>query len=55
MTLLAIGTGGVIIISIIFFLVVILMLVGLLLYARKKLTPQGKVKIHHKRGYGTGC
>ncbi len=45
MTLLAIGTGGVIIISIIFFLVVILMLVGLLLYARKKLTPQGKVKI----------
>lgn len=45
MTLLAIGTGGVILISIIFFLVVILMLVGLLLYARKKLAPQGKVKI----------
>ncbi|HMM11261.1 MAG TPA: NADH:ubiquinone reductase (Na(+)-transporting) subunit F [Bacteroidales bacterium] len=45
MTLLVTGTGTVIIVSIIFFLTVILLLVGLLLYARKKLTPQGKVKI----------
>jgi Na+-transporting NADH:ubiquinone oxidoreductase subunit F len=45
MTLLVTGTGGVVVISIVFFLFVILLLVGLLLYARKKLTPQGKVKI----------
>ncbi|MBK9290132.1 MAG: NADH:ubiquinone reductase (Na(+)-transporting) subunit F [Bacteroidetes bacterium] len=45
MTLLVTGTGTVIIVSIVFFLTVILLLVGLLLYARKKLTPQGKVKI----------
>jgi len=45
MTLLVTGTGGVVAISIVFFLFVILLLVGLLLYARKKLTPQGKVKI----------
>jgi Na+-transporting NADH:ubiquinone oxidoreductase subunit F len=45
MTLLATGTGTVILISIIFFLVVIILLVGLLLFARKKLMPQGKVKI----------
>lgn len=45
MTLLATGTGTVILISVIFFLVVIILLVGLLLFARKKLTPQGKVKI----------
>ena len=45
MTLLATGTGTVIVISIIFFLVVIILLVGLLLFARKKLMPQGKVKI----------
>ncbi|MBZ0242099.1 MAG: NADH:ubiquinone reductase (Na(+)-transporting) subunit F, partial [Bacteroidales bacterium] len=45
MTLLATGTGTVILISIIFFLIVIILLVGLLLFARKKLMPQGKVKI----------
>lgn len=45
MTLLLTGTGTVILISIVFFLTVIMLLVGLLLYARKKLTPQGKVKI----------
>lgn len=45
MTLLVTGTGTVVIVSIVFFLTVILLLVGLLLYARKKLTPQGKVKI----------
>jgi Na+-transporting NADH:ubiquinone oxidoreductase subunit F len=45
MTLILTGTGTVIIISIVFFLTVIMLLVGLLLYARKKLTPQGKVKI----------
>jgi len=45
MTLLATGTETVIVISIIFFLVVIILLVGLLLFARKKLMPQGKVKI----------
>jgi Na+-transporting NADH:ubiquinone oxidoreductase subunit F len=45
MTLLVTGTGTVVVVSIIFFLTVILLLVGLLLFARKKLTPQGKVKI----------
>lgn len=39
------GIGGVIGISIAIFLFIILSLVGLLLFARKKLTPQGKVKI----------
>lgn len=45
MTILATGTGTIILISIAFFLVVIMVLVGVLLYARKKLLPQGKVKI----------
>lgn len=45
MTLLITGMGTVVLISIVFFLTVILLLVGLLLYVRKKLTPQGKVKI----------
>ncbi len=43
--ILATGIGGVIGISIAIFLLIILTLVGLLLYARKKLTPQGKVNI----------
>lgn len=43
--ILATGIGGVIGISIAIFLIIILTLVGLLLYVRKKLTPQGKVKI----------
>jgi Na+-transporting NADH:ubiquinone oxidoreductase subunit F len=42
---LAISTGGVIGISIVIFFIIIFALVGLLLYARKKLTPQGKVKL----------
>lgn len=42
---LVIGVGTVIIASIIVFLLVLLLLVGLLLFARKKLTPQGKVNI----------
>lgn len=45
MTLLVTGTGTVILVSVIFFLTVILLLVGVLLFARKKLTPQGRVKI----------
>jgi Na+-transporting NADH:ubiquinone oxidoreductase subunit F len=45
MTILNIGTGATILIGIGVFLFVILLLVALLLYARKKLTPQGKVKI----------
>jgi Na+-transporting NADH:ubiquinone oxidoreductase subunit F len=45
MTILATGTGTIILVSIAFFLIVILLLVSLLLYARKKLLPQGKVKI----------
>ncbi len=45
MTLLATGTGTVVLISIVFFLVMILLLVGILLYAKMKLSPQGKVKI----------
>ncbi|MDZ7741316.1 MAG: NADH:ubiquinone reductase (Na(+)-transporting) subunit F [Bacteroidota bacterium] len=42
---LMISTGGVILASIVVFLLIILMLVAGLLFARKKLTPQGKVKI----------
>lgn len=45
MTILATGTGTIILVSIVFFLIVILLLVSLLLYARKKLLPQGKVKL----------
>ena len=45
MTLLQIGIGTVIIASIVIFLVVTLLLVSILLFARKKLMPQGKVKI----------
>lgn len=43
--LLSIGIGTIVISSIIVFLSVILILVMLLLYAKKKLTPQGDVKI----------
>jgi len=43
--ILATGIGGVIGISIAIFLLIILSLVAILLFARKKLTPQGKVKI----------
>ncbi len=45
MTLLEIGIGIIVLASIIIFLVVIILLVGILLYARKKLTPQGEVSI----------
>ncbi|HPE34791.1 MAG TPA: NADH:ubiquinone reductase (Na(+)-transporting) subunit F [Bacteroidales bacterium] len=37
--------GGIISISVIIFFIIIILLVSLLLYARKKLMPQGKVKI----------
>ena len=43
--LLQISAGSVIISGTVAFLVVILLLVGILLFARKKLTPQGKVNI----------
>jgi Na+-transporting NADH:ubiquinone oxidoreductase subunit F len=43
--LLVIGLGTVVVSSIVVFLSIILMLVILLLYAKKKLTPQGDVKI----------
>ncbi len=46
MTLLQIGIGTVILVSIVIFLVVTLLLVSILLYARKKLMPQGKVMIN---------
>jgi len=46
MTLLQIGIGTVILASIVIFLVVTLLLVSILLYARKKLMPQGKVMIN---------
>jgi Na+-transporting NADH:ubiquinone oxidoreductase subunit F len=45
MMILNIGEGVTILISIAVFLFVILLLVSILLYARRKLTPQGKVKI----------
>jgi len=43
--LLQIGIGVTVISSVVVFLAVLLFLVGILLYARKKLTPQGKVKL----------
>ncbi len=43
--ILSIGIGIIILISIIVFLAIILLLVTILLYARKKLMPQGKVKL----------
>jgi len=46
MTLLQIGIGTVVLTSIVIFLVVTLLLVSILLFARKKLMPQGKVKIN---------
>ncbi len=45
MTLLQVGIGVVIGVSIAIFLLVTLLLVWLLLFARKKLMPQGKVTI----------
>jgi len=45
MTLLLMGIGSIILTSVVVFLVVIMLLVGLLLYARKKLMPQGEVKL----------
>ncbi len=42
---LATSIGGIISISVIIFFIIIILLVSLLLYARKKLMPQGKVKI----------
>lgn len=41
----ATGIGGIIGVSVVIFFLIILLLVAVLLYARKKLTPQGKVKI----------
>ena len=38
--------GKIVIISIAVFLIIVLLLVAILLYARKKLVPQGKVKIN---------
>ncbi len=43
--ILATGIGGVIGISIAIFLIIIILLVAILLYARTKLMPQGKVKL----------
>lgn len=45
MILLDTGLTGVVGVSILAFLVIIMLLVGILIFARKKLTPQGKVKI----------
>lgn len=38
--------GKIVIISVLVFLVIVLLLVSVLLYARKKLVPQGDVKIN---------
>ncbi|MCK5776402.1 MAG: 2Fe-2S iron-sulfur cluster binding domain-containing protein, partial [Bacteroidales bacterium] len=43
--ILSIGLGTIVITGIVVFLSVILLLVSILLYAKKKLTPQGDVKI----------
>ncbi len=45
MSLLTVGTATVIITGVAVFLIIILLLVAILLYARKKLMPQGKVKV----------
>ncbi len=45
MSLLTVGTTTVIIVGVVVFLIIILLLVAILLFARKKLMPQGKVKI----------
>ncbi len=45
MSLLTVGTATVIIAGVAVFLIIILLLVAVLLYARKKLMPQGKVKV----------
>jgi Na+-transporting NADH:ubiquinone oxidoreductase subunit F len=45
MSLLSVGTTTVILVGVAVFLIIILLLVAILLYARKKLMPQGKVKI----------
>jgi Na+-transporting NADH:ubiquinone oxidoreductase subunit F len=45
MSLLSVGTTTVILVGVAVFLLIILLLVAILLYARKKLMPQGKVKI----------
>lgn len=45
MTLLLMGIGSIILTSVVVFLVVILLLVAVLLLARKKLMPQGEVKL----------
>jgi len=44
--ILAISTGGTILYSIIVFLLIILLLVSVLLFARDKLAPKGKVNLH---------
>ncbi len=46
MSLLSVGTTTVILLGVGIFLIIILLLVALLLYARKKLMPQGEVKIN---------
>lgn len=38
--------GKIVIVSVLVFLIVVLLLVSILLFARKKLVPQGKVKIN---------
>lgn len=43
--ILALSTGGTILYSIIVFLLIILLLVSILLFAKEKLTPKGKVKL----------
>ncbi len=45
MTILSVGTTTVILVGVSVFLIIILLLVAILLFARKKLMPQGKVKI----------
>jgi Na+-transporting NADH:ubiquinone oxidoreductase subunit F len=44
--ILALSTGGTILYSIIVFLLIILFLVSILLFAKDKLTPKGKVNLH---------
>ena len=41
----SIGIGGIVGVSVAAFLLIVLLLVAILLFAKKKLTPQGEVKL----------
>ena len=46
----SIGIGGIVGVSVAAFLLIVLFLVAILLFAKKKLTPQGEVKLDINKG-----